>query len=349
MTQASYPWDGISVGDAVNAPYSAREWGHLWALLQGAGSLFPNYGILQGTGDGSYDPVQVIASGGSNVDVKPGAALVNGQIYETDAAVTLTVNANASGNPRIDTVILRADYTAQTIRPVLKQGTAAASPVAPTLTQNASIWESPLANIAVANGFASITQANITDRRRVARHSAAGWQPYAYPLSYIQGVDNSGTEAMNSLAVPFVLSGNMLIESITFEAPETASRTVTWGIYAQDLNEGDGDGNVRLLGGRLPGVGNTALTSDVPVTLPAVPAPVSVPPGAYWLVINGMTAFWYRLPFTTGLDIATNKALISGGGQAINQVIDLGSGWSKSVNHYPVRINGRVLGETILF
>jgi len=61
----------------------------------------------------------------TSVDVLLGAALVQGIAYLSTATVALTVAANGAGNPRIDTVILRADYALQTIRLVLKQGTAA--------------------------------------------------------------------------------------------------------------------------------------------------------------------------------------------------------------------------------
>src|SRR5688500_5163194 len=160
MTQTSAPWEGILLGDAADAPYSSAEWAHLWALLHGVGASFPNYGVIKGTGGGTYDPLQVTATSPASVtvEVQAGAALVNGRLYENTSAVTLAVSANASGNPRIDTVIMRVDYIAQTVRLVIKQGTPAVSPARPALQQDTSIWETPLADIAVANGFSTLTQ-----------------------------------------------------------------------------------------------------------------------------------------------------------------------------------------------
>ena len=130
MTERSEVWDGIILGDSTDAPYSSLEWAHRTALLKGIGSVFPNYGIISGSGAGTYPPLEVRAKSpaSTNIEIEIGAALVNGRLYETTAAITLTVGANASGNPRIDTALLRVDYVAQTVRAILKQGTPAGSP-----------------------------------------------------------------------------------------------------------------------------------------------------------------------------------------------------------------------------
>lgn len=108
----------------------------------------------------------------ANVLVKPGAALVNGTNYYNSSDLTLSIAANASGNPRIDVIVLRKSFAAQTVRAVVLQGTPAASPTPPALTQSAGItWEIPLAEIAVASGFVTITQANITPRAMFATAS----------------------------------------------------------------------------------------------------------------------------------------------------------------------------------
>src|ERR1044071_3881223 len=135
MTESSHVWDGVLTGDATTAPYSAAEWAHREALLHGAGTVFPNYGVINETGDGTYSPLAVRAKSpaSSNIEVEIGSALVNGRLYENTAALTFTIGANASGNPRIDTVVLRADFVAQTVRAAIKQGTPAGSPSRPTL------------------------------------------------------------------------------------------------------------------------------------------------------------------------------------------------------------------------
>lgn len=170
MAETSYPWNSTSTGDATTAPYDANsEWADLQKALVGAGAVRADAGVIFGSGSESaqLEGCQVTQNSpaAANVLVNIGRALADGTLYKNTSALTLTIAANASGNPRIDTIALRKDYTAQTVRAVVRQGTPAASPVPPTLTQTAGVtWEIPLADIAVANGFVSITNANITPR-----------------------------------------------------------------------------------------------------------------------------------------------------------------------------------------
>lgn len=359
MTQTSAPWDGISVGDATTAPYSADEWAHLWALLQGVGSIFPNYGVIRGTGDGTYDPLQVIASGSANVDVKIGSALIQGKIYENTAAVTLTVAANASGNPRIDTLVLRVDYVAQTIRAVLKQGTPAGSPTPPALTQSAGVtWEIPLANIAVANGFSTIAQADITDRRRATDSTNHGWHPYVYMDNYIPGNAYSSGDIWTTgiaRAMPFSIAGNMLVEQLVLMGRGNSSPNITWGIYVQNANDGGAnDKNVVRIGGR-DTAATTSVTNGSRVAFPAIPAPIPLAPGSYWLVMlvkDANLTIGVVNPIGSG-SFDENAHLTRGKGSVISlgQTIDL-NGYSASANtddSYALRLEGRVFGETTAF
>lgn len=168
MSETSRFWNGSSTGDASIAPYDANTEFAEWAE-RSFGATRNNSGVVTGTYSESaqLDPLQVTQNSptGMSVLVNIGAALVDGTTYYNDAALTVTVAANASGNPRIDTIVLRKSFAAQTVRAAILQGTPAASPVPPTLTQSAGVtWEIPLADIAVANGAVSITNANITNR-----------------------------------------------------------------------------------------------------------------------------------------------------------------------------------------
>lgn len=124
-----------------------------------------------------------------------------------DASVTLTVTSNASGNPRIDLVCVTvrdAGYSGANNDVILQvvAGTPAVSPVAPALPASSL----SLATIAVANGAASITNANITDTRVKAaiqdlqiQASAATTTPLRLQLAASQSanameiVNSSGT------------------------------------------------------------------------------------------------------------------------------------------------------------
>lgn len=163
MTQISRPWAGTSVGDA--GTYSDLEWQQLFRAIIGVGAQQPNSGVVFGSDPSSSlrRGLEVVASSpaAASVVVRPGTALVNGTGYINDADVTLAIAANGSGNPRIDTIVLRKSFVAQTVRLAVVQGTAAASPVPPALTQTSVTWEIPLADIEAASGFSSIVAANI--------------------------------------------------------------------------------------------------------------------------------------------------------------------------------------------
>lgn len=362
MTQTSSPWDGITVGDATNAPYSASEWAHLWAQLNEAGSLFPNYGILPGSGNGTYAALQVIATGSANIDVKIGAALVNGRLYETDAVVPLVVGSNASGNPRIDTVILRADYTAQTIRPVIKQGTPAGSPARPSLTQNTTLWEMPLADIAVANGFSTINQSDITDRRRSVHHAASGWQPYAYMLDYAYGNNYSAGyvwPANQAIAFPFMLAGNMLVDRLAILGRGSSSPAIRWGVYRQSTNDANPTTEKLLyrIGGR-----NSTTTISVANNVRALASadtPFALSPGAYWLLVfvTGATLTMGYIQRTGGgtvsLEDNAHELLVNGSETALGQTEDMTVDWTTTAaeadDTFALRLEGRVFGASAAF
>jgi hypothetical protein len=70
------------------------------------------------------------------VRIWPGGAVVDGKPYKNDANVDVNIpSAVGGGNTRIDRIVLRANWTAQTVRITRIPGTDAGSPVAPAITQ----------------------------------------------------------------------------------------------------------------------------------------------------------------------------------------------------------------------
>lgn len=298
MTQTSAPWDGILIGDATIAPYSSAEWAELWTKRHGVGNRYRNAGVFPGQSSGSFEPLVVHASSpaAANVVVEPGAALVNGRFYENTVSEILSIQSNASGNARIDTPVIRLDVVAQTARLVVKQGTPAGSPVAPTMTQDASTWEIPLANIAVANGFSVINAANITARRFFVDTAARGWQAHAFPSLFIPDAasySNSVALAANggTLIVPFFLSGNMYVSELALRVTTTSvAYNIGWDVYIQDNNDLiGGDAVLRKVAvgaqnttGTFGGAAATlGLTTDTQFLLT---------PGAYWVAVQNRHA-----------------------------------------------------------
>ncbi len=111
--------------------------------------------------------LQVLQNEGMTVLVKEGAANIRGRHFLEEADRVLAVQAADAALDRIDTVVLRLnlDHSVLGIDLYIVKGTAAATPVAPELTRNVSMWELGLANLFIAKGVGSVTQQRITDTR----------------------------------------------------------------------------------------------------------------------------------------------------------------------------------------
>jgi len=100
--------------------------------------------------------------------IPSGYALVDGSWYSNDANRDIaSFSGSPSANPRIDLVVLEKDYVAQTVRATIIEGTEAASPVAPSVTQTKGhIWQIPLAQYQISTGGVI---SNLTDLRTICR------------------------------------------------------------------------------------------------------------------------------------------------------------------------------------
>lgn len=151
MAEVSYPTAGG--GGVTDARYEAL-----------IGSVLPS-GLI---GSPALSSLVYADSSGRQVKVQPSrAAMVRGFRWESDGAgITRSIAANASGNPRIDLAVLRLNRNDFTVTFQVIQGTPAASPVAPTVTQNTGstgVWELPLAQITVANNATTLAAATVVD------------------------------------------------------------------------------------------------------------------------------------------------------------------------------------------
>lgn len=268
MAQTSRPWQSTTPGDA--GPYSATDWATVWQSIIGWGGKRANVGVFLGTGTQPNEGlrVQAQAPASTSVDVLTGAALVQGIAYLNTATVSFVIAANSSGNARIDTVVVQADYTLQTARLALKQGTPAATPAPPALTQTPSVlWEIPVADIAVANGFATITQANITSRREWVN---------APPGVYLDNVlNNSGVTLVDGDIVVWDSTADRAITTTT-----TAENNAVAGVWrgrtdtanygrVQTAGVGYVNANAAITRGNLLATSTTAKQAGVQVTTQA--------------------------------------------------------------------------------
>lgn len=115
-------------------------------------------------------------SSGRQTKVMTGHCWIRGHQGASTSEKTLSHSTNASGNPRIDRVILRNDFVNNRIELDVLTGTAAASPAAPSLTQSSSVWEISLAQVAIANGYSTIAAADVSSERVLTGHNPKTWQ-----------------------------------------------------------------------------------------------------------------------------------------------------------------------------
>lgn len=145
MAQSSFPFESI---DTSETQFSQ------WARNIGEGVK----GSLAGT------ELKVTAGTGLQVAVAAGQAMVRGHYYVSTASENLTIGAAHATNPRIDSIVLTLDPSANTIVLAVVAGTAASSPVAPTLTQtDAGVYQYQLATVLVPATATSVS--TITDTR----------------------------------------------------------------------------------------------------------------------------------------------------------------------------------------
>lgn len=98
----------------------------------------------------NYEDALEVTGTSSPLSIAKGAALVNGIPYENFDVEDLTVPTPSIG-PTAHYVVLRADYTTNTVRiALLSSADGIGTP--PALTQNASIWEVPLAVASITTG-----------------------------------------------------------------------------------------------------------------------------------------------------------------------------------------------------
>lgn len=158
MTEISRVWGGTTPGDA--GPYTLDHWGDIWDSLFNRNVA--NGGVLHGLNgelavSGTISPVNVVA----------GFAMVNGTWYRNDASMTVAIPTPGAAT-RIDLIVLRKSWAAQTVRVTRVAGVEGGG--APALTQSDGVtWDIPLAQVSITTGGV-IT---VTDTRAYAVYATA--------------------------------------------------------------------------------------------------------------------------------------------------------------------------------
>lgn len=109
--------------------------------------------------------LQAAATNSMIVTLKAGRAWINGYIYTNSDDLLLNIDTADGVLKRIDKVVIQYSTINREIKAKVKKGTFASNPVAPVLQRDSDIYELGIADIYIANGAVSISQANITDLR----------------------------------------------------------------------------------------------------------------------------------------------------------------------------------------
>ncbi len=119
-------------------------------------------------------------SSGMQVKVPTGQVWIQGHWGGVTSTKTVPLTAAHASQARKDLIVARADFVNNKIELDVVTGTPAGSPTLPTVTQNTSIYEIALAEIAVAAAATTIAAGNVTDRRTfdcaVARYKKSSTQ-----------------------------------------------------------------------------------------------------------------------------------------------------------------------------
>lgn len=154
MERSSF-FNAVLNGETYDRVYLAEDYARYFSSFIGNG-VFPT----------PSTNLQVVQDVSMHVKIKAGKGWINGYFYDLTDDLILNVDVADGVLKRIDRVVLRLDFINREIKAYIKKGAFATSPVAPTLTRNADVYELGLADLLINNGVTTITQANITDLRQ---------------------------------------------------------------------------------------------------------------------------------------------------------------------------------------
>jgi hypothetical protein len=227
-------------------------------------------------GSGGELAVTASSPADMNINVATGEAWIQGYYYKNTASKVLAVTAADGSNPRIDRVVLELDLvTNRLINLKMLDGTPAASPVAPTLTQSGTTYQITLAQVYVAAGATSLATGTITDERDTVTAPVSGANQakanslYSGTIYKLTGTDagyttartNGGLSAICSDGTYiYIIGGSVSVDNIkTVErfTPNLASASAgSWSAMTNittarsDTRAVYYDGNIYVIGGK---------------------------------------------------------------------------------------------------
>jgi hypothetical protein len=175
MAESSFPFD-------AGAGANVAEDG--WAQMA---RLFAPSCVDSDSNSGS--PLVVSATSGYGTQLGPGDAFVRGFAYHNSSnkAFTHANPPSTSGWSRLDAIVLHLDRSANSVVAQILQGTAAASPAIPSLTQDDStgVWEELLYTVQLVQGALAV--GTITDYRKLFTEKILRWSTSSSGFTGLNG------------------------------------------------------------------------------------------------------------------------------------------------------------------
>ena len=200
----------------------------------------------------------VMAAGDMNITVQPGRAWINGRIYILTEALTIPVEVSDGKLNRYTSIVLRADANARKITVQAVDGTYSAQPTAPNITRNSEIYELKLADIYVAAGAISISQAEITDTRLDNEVCGLVYCPVEHidTESLYNQIQTDLTNFRNISQKEFDAWFSAFISSANGNISEYENSFLVWFEHMKDQLSEDAAGNLQL---QIDNLNNAAL------------------------------------------------------------------------------------------
>lgn len=149
--------------------------------------------------------VTTAAAGTRTVSVSAGVAVLPGPLVESSAAETRTFAANATGSNRVDYLVLRGDWVANTATIVVVQGSSSSTPPALTQTEGA-LWEMPLARVTVRPSVTTLLSSDVVACKPLPRNEIVYTATIAQTtVAYNGGFTTAATITVADPGWPFTL------------------------------------------------------------------------------------------------------------------------------------------------
>ncbi len=269
MTETSKLWTTGGAGDG-SATYTRVDWSTI-------AKIFASCQGFEGVGASFLNGLAPSTTGANNARIASGGALVDGKPYQSDANVDTNIPSSiGGGNTRIDRIVLRADWTAQTVRVTRIAGTDAASPSVPAITQTpGTLYDIKLCQALVnTSGTVTITDertfAQLSNLNQIAAALITAAKIAAATITAVQIANNAiGTTQMALASVDDTIVGNR-VPKLTNRQGNSATDWVGAGTtnYVPAL--------VKQQAGAAQWSGSAAASGFIAVTFPAAFSTVPV-------------------------------------------------------------------------